>query len=137
MIIIKITCPLHVCPRKPHFLISSKTGVTIFSYFWSKHRFFTTHSGPQHIQQMRDRPRSCTTAAKNRVLASIQARCFSLFMNTPKSLNNEKRIIQKSLHPQFGHCMAKEQLIKSHYIAKYSRKVILSCDKRRLIDAHF
>ena len=53
-----------------------------------------------------------------------------------KSLNNQKMIIQKSLHPQFGHCMAKQQLIKSHNIAKYSRKIILLCDKRKLIGTH-
>ena len=69
--------------------------------------------------------------SKNRVSASIQGRYFSLLRDTPKSLNNEKMIIQKSLQPQFGHCMAKQHLIKSHNIAKYSRKIILSCDKRR------
>ena len=51
---------------------------------------------------------------------------FSVFRDIPNSLKNEKMIIQKSLHPQFGNCMAKQ-----HNIAKYSRKVILSCDKRR------
>ena len=34
----------------------------------------TTHSRHQHIQQTRDRPRPCTSAAKNRGLASIQGR---------------------------------------------------------------
>ena len=57
---------------------------------------------------------------KNGVSASIQGRYISLFWDTPKSLYNEKMIIQKSLHPQFGHCMAKQQLINSHNIAKYS-----------------
>ena len=34
--------------------------------------FFTAHSGPQHIQQTRERPRPRTSAAKNKVSASIQ-----------------------------------------------------------------
>ena len=38
---------------------------------------------------------------------------------------DKKMFIQKSLHPQFGHCMANQQLIKSHNIAKYSKKVKL------------
>ena len=65
------------------------------------------------------------------LLAVIQGRYFSVFRDIPNSLKNEKMIIQKSLHPQFGDCMAKQQLIKSNNIAKYSRKVILSCDKIR------
>ena len=69
--------------------------------------------------------------SKNSVSASIQGRYFSVFRDIPNSLRNEKMIIQKSLHPQFGDCMAKQQLIKSHNIAKYSKMVILSCDKRR------
>ena len=55
--------------------------------------------------------------SKNRVSASIQGRYFSVFRDIPNSLKNEKMILQKSLHPQFGDCMAKQQLIKSHNIA--------------------
>ena len=71
-----------------------------------------THSYASQLIVDPDRPRPCTSAAKNRGLASIQGRYFSLFRDTPKSLNNEKMIIQKSLHPQFGNCTAKQQLIK-------------------------
>ena len=42
----------------------------------------------------------------------------------------------KSLPSPFGLCMSKHQLIKSHNIAKYSRKFVLSYDKRRLVDTY-
>ena len=89
---------------------------------------------PNIFSRRKIAPSRVQVQPKNRGLASIQGRYFSLFRDTPKSLNNEKMIIKKSLHAQFEHCMTKQQLIKSHNIAKYSRNIILSCDKRRLID---